>query len=874
MISFKLRSSGRLAWVAGAVAPALLALALTPTPTLAGGPAFNFVNGLSAGDNFGNGSLGGWGGEACTVGAVPGPTLTTFSGTFPDVCQSFALQMPTAAGAVGGQPAGSITSVDQSTVDTNLGLYFLADRGNNGVLTVNTRATDATFHHFNTGQYKATLCQLKFRGTGAQTFAQNAIAQTWNNGPTGVVVVNSRTVWASDGDSTIKVCSLGGNLLATISTGGKARTGRGCYDPADQLVLFVNDMERNFTTTFGAGTQLTPTLGGTNDHSLSPTNFPFFTIWNAANYTNKLGTGVKKYLNSAYLNPGLSAATRTELAANYPPGAAINVAATNGVGSCIYNTNTKSFWLAVPECYNQTAQLNYLSDFQFKNGGTTVVAHVYTANAGAGGDPNANHGCVVDIDPKTGGLNHVYEVGALSFGGSAIANVPNATYKDACIAPIGIVQGPSPQVLLGCGSTYQTIPAPEGNGAQATYKASANVSACSGTMYPSINKQINATGTNGSLGNTQTPCSNPDYPTAVLDDGSTGHTRGSLYAVLTQVGGADTVAIDNGGGTSTINDLCVGDPTCTDDQTPFGHHYFMASGGFHVNGTVAAMCTVTATAGDTIGTTPQAFSASRASPPVTCFSGGTQVNVCDTAGSNCTEFAIKITTVTGAVPTGTPGSTFLATTYTCGSGTSADSLPGTQPGTFVQQIPGPGILSFIDADGLARYIAANGEGIEVDPTPVPGPNTSPINNMAAMNVSGAMGQAPGFHTQGCSPNTSLIGSHTPTHSVAVDYITNQVFIAIANNAIGQAGLNNMLAATFPGQQTSSSFESLQPVDMQYPASPAGNNGTCTAAVPCPGQQATPAVWTGFTSLCGRGSDSAGVRGSDTNGCVLVLQDGP
>jgi hypothetical protein len=41
-------------------------------------------------------------------------------------------------------------------------------------------------------------------------------------GPNGLVVVNHRAVWAGDGDSTIKVCSLGGQLVATISTGASA----------------------------------------------------------------------------------------------------------------------------------------------------------------------------------------------------------------------------------------------------------------------------------------------------------------------------------------------------------------------------------------------------------------------------------------------------------------------------------------------------------------------------------------------------------------------------------------------------------------------------------------------------------------------------
>ena len=60
------RNSGRLAFLAGAVAPALLALSLTPT--IAGGPYFA----LGTGPN-GHGSLGGFGGEHCTLGQGPRP---------------------------------------------------------------------------------------------------------------------------------------------------------------------------------------------------------------------------------------------------------------------------------------------------------------------------------------------------------------------------------------------------------------------------------------------------------------------------------------------------------------------------------------------------------------------------------------------------------------------------------------------------------------------------------------------------------------------------------------------------------------------------------------------------------------------------------
>jgi len=65
-------------------------------------------------------------------------------------------------------------------------------------------------------------------------------------GPNGVVAVGNNEVWASDGDSTIKVIKLnadrtGGKVVQTISTGGKDRVDEVAYDPRDHLVAAVNN---------------------------------------------------------------------------------------------------------------------------------------------------------------------------------------------------------------------------------------------------------------------------------------------------------------------------------------------------------------------------------------------------------------------------------------------------------------------------------------------------------------------------------------------------------------------------------------------------------------------------------------------------------
>ena len=65
------------------------------------------------------------------------------------------------------------------------------------------------------------------------------------SGPQGVVVTEGGTrVWATDGDSTVKVIDMAsGKIIDTISTGGKERTGELAFDPFDHVVLVTNPDE-------------------------------------------------------------------------------------------------------------------------------------------------------------------------------------------------------------------------------------------------------------------------------------------------------------------------------------------------------------------------------------------------------------------------------------------------------------------------------------------------------------------------------------------------------------------------------------------------------------------------------------------------------
>ena len=173
-------------------------------------------------------------------------------------------------------------------------------------------------------------------------------------------------------------------------------------------------------------------------------------------------------------------------------------------------------------------------------------------------------------------------------------------------------------------------------------------------------------------------------------------------------------------------------------------------------------------------------------------------------------------------------------------------------------------------------------GAEVDATPAPGPNKTPINHPALINVSGGAFNVganfgnPGYHTANCSGPGSLIQPHSISHTVAVDTITNQVFVVTTTSSIGTSGTNNQIIGSFPGWQPGGNEASMFPIDPQYPPSVkgVGSPPDCTPVAPCVGQQATPTQNDSFTNLCSRGTDILGTTGSDANGCILVLQDGP
>jgi len=127
---------------------------------------------------------------------------------------------------VGGKGLGAF---DISFVDPELNLYVVSDQTNASVDFI-----DTTFNHFigRVGGFKGVV--LNSNGT-----PNNSLS-----GPDGVVVIQHRTVWAGDGDSTVKVIDLRtGKIVDTISTGGQFRADEMSWDAQDHILTAANNAD-------------------------------------------------------------------------------------------------------------------------------------------------------------------------------------------------------------------------------------------------------------------------------------------------------------------------------------------------------------------------------------------------------------------------------------------------------------------------------------------------------------------------------------------------------------------------------------------------------------------------------------------------------
>ena len=117
-------------------------------------------------------------------------------------------------------PPRGLWAFDISFVDDQGQVYYLADASNASVDLIDTRTNTLI------GQIGG------FRGFHGSIDTQ---------GPGGVLVDDLDQLWASDGDSTVKVIDLSSlTIVATLHTGGTKRADEMAYDPQDQLLLVTN----------------------------------------------------------------------------------------------------------------------------------------------------------------------------------------------------------------------------------------------------------------------------------------------------------------------------------------------------------------------------------------------------------------------------------------------------------------------------------------------------------------------------------------------------------------------------------------------------------------------------------------------------------
>jgi DNA-binding beta-propeller fold protein YncE len=115
-------------------------------------------------------------------------------------------------------PGEPLQSYDLGYVDQRTNRYYLTDRANKSI---------DIFDAINSSFISRVSGFVGPSTSGA------------TNGPNGISVVNNGTeVWASDGDSTVKVVDLKTmKIVDTISVGGKGRANATEYDPKDQILI-------------------------------------------------------------------------------------------------------------------------------------------------------------------------------------------------------------------------------------------------------------------------------------------------------------------------------------------------------------------------------------------------------------------------------------------------------------------------------------------------------------------------------------------------------------------------------------------------------------------------------------------------------------
>lgn len=126
-------------------------------------------------------------------------------------------------------PGNPLKSDDFGFVDPLLQVYYLTDRSNASVDVI-----DARHNRF--------LARITGNATVGQFAGSPANLEA--SGPNAVVSAEFGRVWASDGDSTIKIIDLFRlEVVKSISTGGTARVDGITYDPRDHILIAANNAD-------------------------------------------------------------------------------------------------------------------------------------------------------------------------------------------------------------------------------------------------------------------------------------------------------------------------------------------------------------------------------------------------------------------------------------------------------------------------------------------------------------------------------------------------------------------------------------------------------------------------------------------------------
>jgi hypothetical protein len=150
---------------------------------------------------------------------------------------------------------GALGAFDISFDDPDLGLYILADRTN---ASIDLLGSDL-------GTFIGRIGSVCPAGNPAPHFCFQGVVLNANgtpnnalSGPDGVVIVDSKEIWAGDGDSRIKVIDIPTrSFITTISTGGQFRVDEMAYDSRDHLLAAANNADTPpFVTIFDTNSKM------------------------------------------------------------------------------------------------------------------------------------------------------------------------------------------------------------------------------------------------------------------------------------------------------------------------------------------------------------------------------------------------------------------------------------------------------------------------------------------------------------------------------------------------------------------------------------------------------------------------------------------